>query len=523
MFSMAQNTCCNASFSSSQLPQSSGLYTFEFVMGDSMATDIQFVQWAFGDGTYSNDRTPVHSYNYTGDYSVVLTVFKQMIDNVQKSCTETHVLSVTGTCSNFINFKSNKTVSFIQTAAFDIDSTSAWATSRTFVWTFGDGQTSNQLNPSHTYAQVGTYNVCLYQYRNDLGFQDSCYTCQTIVVQDTTSQPVTCSAVYSYQVIGSRVNVLASDSIHPSYWWISGDTTTFYGSTANFIIPSDSGLTICHRQYTGPLTDTNYCEECYKVYSNTPIDTIPVNCNADFSYSLTDSLVSVQANVTMPNSYWWLKQNGIRLPTTYFGNTPYIIIPASGEITVCHAQYNNSALDSCLVCKVVRAAKDSIHVTPCYSDFNYTVSGNTIYVHTDSLNYGTHIWNFANESIRLDSAITSYSFTSPGMKRVCQTTNVFNYYRNAYDSCTTCKDILIDPVSVTISPNPAQHKLNVHVADGLISSIDIYNINGEVVKNIPGLNTSDFVVHVANLSTGMYYAMVVLHDGRSSKTPIVIQ
>jgi len=31
-------------------------------------------------------------------------------------------------------------------------------------WTFGDGQTSNLVNPSHTYTANGTYIVCLHIY-----------------------------------------------------------------------------------------------------------------------------------------------------------------------------------------------------------------------------------------------------------------------------------------------------------------------------------------------------------------------
>ena len=72
----AQTSCCNAGFSSSHLSQSSGLNTFQFLMNDSSASDIQFVQWAFGDGAYSNSTMPIHSYNYTGNYSVRLLYLK---------------------------------------------------------------------------------------------------------------------------------------------------------------------------------------------------------------------------------------------------------------------------------------------------------------------------------------------------------------------------------------------------------------------------------------------------------------
>lgn len=54
--------------------------------------------------------------------------------------------------------------------------------SNSWTWDFGDGNTSTQQNPTHTYASYGDYTVCLYAH-ND------CYTdyiCQTVsVLQDT--------------------------------------------------------------------------------------------------------------------------------------------------------------------------------------------------------------------------------------------------------------------------------------------------------------------------------------------------
>ncbi len=44
-----------------------------------------------------------------------------------------------------------------------------------WTWYFGDGDSSNQLNPSHTYQQAGTYTVCLHAYDNcSPVMQDSC-------------------------------------------------------------------------------------------------------------------------------------------------------------------------------------------------------------------------------------------------------------------------------------------------------------------------------------------------------------
>jgi PKD repeat protein len=59
-------------------------------------------------------------------------------------------------------------------------------------WTFGDGTSSNQVSPNHTYTQFGTYNVCLrVQKRNINGTLSNCIReiCHTVVV----GNPNTCN------------------------------------------------------------------------------------------------------------------------------------------------------------------------------------------------------------------------------------------------------------------------------------------------------------------------------------------
>jgi PKD repeat protein len=75
----------------------------------------------------------------------------------------------------------------------------------TFVWTFGDGSTSTATNPSHIYANPGTYNVCL---AATLG-AETCTICQTINVLDNTPPVAQCSTAFSVALPanGSPLNV----------------------------------------------------------------------------------------------------------------------------------------------------------------------------------------------------------------------------------------------------------------------------------------------------------------------------
>lgn len=74
---------------------------------------------------------------------------------VQSSGCESSLIPVTATINNvmaeFTHVVNNNNVSF----------TNASGGATSYVWTFGDGGTSTQTNPSHTYAATGTYTVRL--------------------------------------------------------------------------------------------------------------------------------------------------------------------------------------------------------------------------------------------------------------------------------------------------------------------------------------------------------------------------
>ncbi|HEX6084602.1 MAG TPA: PKD domain-containing protein [Thermoanaerobaculia bacterium] len=104
--------------------------------------------WEFGDGSTTSTRNPQHTYPAGSTYTVKLTA-----SNAYSS----------GTVSRFVN-----TAPSAPTADFDWDATgktiqfvnkSTNATS--LEWDFGDGTKSTETNPSHEYANAGSYPVTL--------------------------------------------------------------------------------------------------------------------------------------------------------------------------------------------------------------------------------------------------------------------------------------------------------------------------------------------------------------------------
>ncbi|MFC1927208.1 PKD domain-containing protein [Chloroflexota bacterium] len=129
-------------------------FTDQSTQGDN-PVDTWF--WDFGDGDNSTAQNPSHTYD-DGTYTVTLTV------------TDSHGCSDTETKIDYITSNEGPTADFsaIPTSGYaplDVDfSDNSVAGDNTIVdwyWEFGDGDTSTDQNPSHTYGSVGTYTVTL--------------------------------------------------------------------------------------------------------------------------------------------------------------------------------------------------------------------------------------------------------------------------------------------------------------------------------------------------------------------------
>jgi PKD repeat protein len=113
--------------------------------------------WDFGDGGSSAEASPTHTYQAPGTYAVTLTV-----TDAESSSTLTKpalvVVSDEGdpvqaefTAANTAG-DAPLMVTFTDMSTGDV---------RSWAWTFGDGGTSTQKNPTRTYQNPGTYAVAL--------------------------------------------------------------------------------------------------------------------------------------------------------------------------------------------------------------------------------------------------------------------------------------------------------------------------------------------------------------------------
>ena len=110
------------------------------------------VLWYFGDGGTSTAQNPTHTYTSAGLFTVSLTA------------TDSNGVSITTTQKNLIsagkpivNFRSDTLFCLGSNVQFTNLTTNAVR----YLWDFGDGDTSTQIYPTHTYHSYGYYSVSL--------------------------------------------------------------------------------------------------------------------------------------------------------------------------------------------------------------------------------------------------------------------------------------------------------------------------------------------------------------------------
>ncbi len=212
-------------------------------------------------------------------------------------------------------------VCFGNTVNFTNNSTISSGNIISYQWDFGNGQTSNQLQPSYNYSNIGTYNVSLTATGN---YGCSSTITNTVEVYPLPSTGFTANNVcFGTAVYFNNTSTVSSGSI-TSYQWNFGN-----GQTSNTINPQNGYTSV--GIYTVSLTATTN-NNCSSVYSNTievyPLPNIQfstanvcantsitftnqssiqvgqiVNYQWSFSNNTTSQNINPQLNISIPGVY----------------------------------------------------------------------------------------------------------------------------------------------------------------------------------------------------------------------------
>lgn len=130
-----------------------GCVPYNAVFDNTSAGGLNFF-WDFGDGTTSNADNPSHLYTSIGSYTVKLYAFDSTSCN--KADSTTFVISVVPIPVSSFTFNPAPPQENTPTQFTNLS-----VAATTYLWHFGDGDSSTEVNPVHQFNATGNYNVCL--------------------------------------------------------------------------------------------------------------------------------------------------------------------------------------------------------------------------------------------------------------------------------------------------------------------------------------------------------------------------
>jgi PKD repeat protein len=246
-----EDSPCEAEFSH----QHSGYLTVSF-FDNSSGNNITW-QWVFGDGSTSSLQNPVHTYSASGTYMVTLT-----IGDSASVCSDSETEDVEVEDSSYsecqAGFEAEQEENYLLTIEFEDESDGEIVS---WYWDFGDGQFSQEEDPTHTYSQPGWYNVCLtIQGVDSLCFDTYCDSmfvgnggggCQAQFTYYPDSVP---SGGFTFQFMDLSVGTPTS------WYWDFGDSTFSTEQNPQHTFPGEGEYYVCLTIQCSGTTST-WCNE----------------------------------------------------------------------------------------------------------------------------------------------------------------------------------------------------------------------------------------------------------------------
>ncbi|OQX98497.1 MAG: hypothetical protein B6I24_05255 [Bacteroidetes bacterium 4572_128] len=248
---------------------------------DIPSFDIEFA-WSFGDGETSDEANPSHIYSEEGEYEVTLTVTTDDCEDTQTQTVNVETYNWECNAYFYYDYIGDMSLQFFHYGnLIDYDDNDATDNDLTYAWNFGDGNTSDEMMPTHTYEVEGNYNVSL-----TISNGDDCEDIYSIEIEVETYQyPDECTAEFDYW---ANENMEVSFYNYMSWGWNSDVNTTEFtwnfgdGETSNEANPVHVYME--EGEYEVTLTVSNG-DDCQETSTQTfYIESFNWECDADFYF-----------------------------------------------------------------------------------------------------------------------------------------------------------------------------------------------------------------------------------------------
>jgi len=391
--------------------------------------------WTFSDGTTSSQINPVKTFLSGGTFQVKLV-------NNYGNCKDSITKDVTVITSPTVDFSVDDSISC--DAPSTVQFTDKSPAASTWLWNFGDGSTSTDQNPNHTYSAPGFYDVTL-TITLAGGCSNSITKSQYIkikpIVATITNAPAGGCVPFTFSPIA---DIQSIDSI-VSYSWDLGEP----GATYNTQFPTHTYNSTGTYAISLTVTTRSGCVKTITLPSGVKTGTKPT---ADFTFAPDNTCASTPVqftdnSTTSPGAdvqwNWNFGDGG-----TSSQKNPNHVFTSAGTLNVQLTVSNNGCEDDVI---------KQVTVLPPVANFGYTVncSNHLTVAFLDSsqtdIAYGpiTYQWDFGDGSTS-SAQSPSHNYSSLG------TYNVTLNVTNGACSYSASQTIVLanEAADFTISKNP---------------------------------------------------------------------
>ena len=379
---------------------------------------------------------------------------------------------------------------------------STGGTPLTWAWDFGDGGTSTQQSPLHTYANTGYYQVCL-----TVDFVGGCTVtyCDSVYAGPGSSQ---CAANYTFMSSGGTVfftDMSSGGSAAINSWdWDFGDGGTSTSANPTHTYTSSGTYTVC-------LTITTAGGLCSNMFCSFVTVQISSGCGAGYGFSNQAG----QLNVSFFDSSY----TGTGLITSWFWD-----FGDSTSSTLQNPTHTYSTYGIYQVCLTITSSTGcsdtycygvDVRGPFCYAGF-YPNTGSALQVtFSDQSNSSSTItgwsWDFGDGgNSTLQNPIHSY--TAGGYYNVCLTIST-----NTGCTDSRCDSIYVS--STTSCQSAFTYQVNGSTVDFQDNSVPFYHTgiwdfgDGNTTTSYPGQSVSH-----QYFNTGTYLVCLTITDSLCTST-----
>jgi PKD repeat protein len=468
---------------------------FNFTNTSTIPSGSNSYMWDFGDNTSSTLENPTKTYASEGDFIVKLLVTSSFgcVDSITQVI---HVYPMPA-----VAFSVNDTFQCQNTNAFNFQNTSSISNGQlTYLWNFGNGDTSTLVNPVISYTQADSLDVWLYA-ESEFSCSDSLSL--SVVIHPG---PVASFGVNDYdQCLGNNVFEFSDSSSisngSVTYSWDFGDGDTSMQQNPQHSYFSEGVYFVTH-VVESDLGCTDSLQKSISVFANpvanfTVSDTALCFANNVFTFNNLSSITQGTLN------YHWTFGDG----DSSMLENPVKSFTSADTFDVQLLAYTSSGCADSVSRKIYVYPNPvtSFVINDDTQCFNYN---HFVFTNNSSISSGTisHSWDFGDSSTSSMTNISHIYLKADSYQVVLKSTSDLGCIDSLLKTLTIYPspqvDFSVNDASQCLNSNIFEFYSHSSISSGSISSSwtfgDLSSASGDTVSH---QYSSDTIYHVTHIST----------------------